>query len=250
RDDRAVLHDVEVLLGEDVLVAGDGAENVAKLGGLDHRHHAEAVHYSFQCLGGVDFGDDDFRARAAGPTGQTATAPAVAGNNELRSGKEEICRANDAVDGGLAGTVAVVEKMFGIGIIDGYDRIAQDAILRHGAQTDHASGGLFRSANHAIENVRSLGVQNADEVGTVVHCDLRLVINGGKNVLVVSIVVFALNGENWNVVIADETRGDIILGGKRIGGAKNHLGAAIAQTNCQVGRLGGDVQAGGDADAF
>src|SRR5215468_10189828 len=94
-DDRAILHDVEVFFGEDVFIAGDRAKHVADFGGFDHRHHAETVHHGLERLCGIDFGDDDFRARAAGTTRQAATAPAIAGDYELRSREEEIGRTND-----------------------------------------------------------------------------------------------------------------------------------------------------------
>ena len=98
RDDGAVLHCFEVLLGEHVFVAGDGAENVADFGGFFHGHDAEAVHDGFEGFGRIDFGDDDVGARAARAHGHAAAAPAVAGDDELRAGKQEVGGADDAVD--------------------------------------------------------------------------------------------------------------------------------------------------------
>src|ERR1019366_4836566 len=147
-DDGAVLHKFEVLLGKHVLVAGDGAENVADFGGLFHAHHAETVHDRFEGFGRIDFGDDDFRSRAAGARSKAASAPAVAGDHELRPGEQEIRGADDAVNRRLPGAVAIVEQMLGVGVVDGHDGIAQHAFLRHGAQTNHAGGRLFGAANH------------------------------------------------------------------------------------------------------
>src|ERR1700730_18134255 len=83
RDDGAVLHDYEVLLGEDVLVAGDGTEDVADFGGLFHAHHAESIHHRFESFGRINFGDDHFGSRAARARCQTASAPAITGDYEL-----------------------------------------------------------------------------------------------------------------------------------------------------------------------
>src|SRR5579863_4437486 len=100
-----------MIFGEHALVAGDGAENVAELGGFGHAHHAEAVHHGFEGFGGIDFGDDNFGATAPGARGEAAAAPSVAGDDELRSGEQEVGGADDAVDGGLSGAVAIVEQV-------------------------------------------------------------------------------------------------------------------------------------------
>ena len=102
-------------------------------------------------LGGIDFGDDDFRAESARAAGQSATAPAVAGDHELRARQQEVGGAHDAVDGGLARAVAIVEQVLGVGVVDRDDRVLQHALLRHGAQADDAGGGLFRAGDDAVE---------------------------------------------------------------------------------------------------
>src|SRR5215471_8505417 len=83
RDDGTVLHHLKMLLCEHILIAGDGAEDVAELGRLDHRHHPETVHHGFQCLGWINLGHDHFRASSAHATGKTATTPAIPGNDKL-----------------------------------------------------------------------------------------------------------------------------------------------------------------------
>ena len=102
----------------------------------------------------------------------------------------------------------------------------------------------------SFERVGALGVEDGDQVGAVVHGDVRLVIDGGEDVVVVGVVVLALDGEDGNVVVADQAGGDVILRGERVGGAEHDVGAAVAQADGQVRGLGGDVQAGGDADAL
>ena len=160
-NDGAVLHDFEMFFGEDVLVAGDGAENVAQLCGFGHGHHAESVHGGFERFRRIDFGDDDFGAVAAGAAGEAAAAPSVAGDHEFRSGEQEVGRADDAVDGGLSGAVAIVEQMLGVGVVDGDDGVLQHAFLGHGAQANHAGGGFFSAADDGLERVLTLGVQDA-----------------------------------------------------------------------------------------
>ncbi len=97
---------------------------------------------------------------------------------------------------------------------------------------------------------RALGVQDGDQVGAVVHGDLRLVVERGHDVRVVRIVVLALDGEDGNVVVADEAGGHVVLRGQRIRSAERHVGAAVAQGIIEVRGLGGHVQAGRNADAL
>ncbi len=187
---------------------------------------------------------------AAGARGEAASAPAVAGDDELRSGQQEIGGADDAVDGGLSGAVAVVEQVLGVGVVDGDDGITQHALLGHGAQADDAGGGLFGAADDVRELGGALGVQNADQVGAVIHGDLRLVVERRHDVRVVSVVVLALDGEDGDVVVAHQAGGHVILGGERVGGAERDIGAAVAQGDHQIRGFGRDVQAGRNADAL
>ena len=82
-DYRSVLHHFEVLPGDDVLVAGDGDENIADLCGFSHRHHAESVHHGFEGLGGINLGHDHVGAHALSSGCQASSAPAVARDHEF-----------------------------------------------------------------------------------------------------------------------------------------------------------------------
>ncbi len=182
--------------------------------------------------------------------GQAAPAPAVAGDHEVRAREQEVGGADDAVDGRLPGAVAVVEQMLGVSVVHGDDGILQHAFLRHGAQPDHAGGGLFGAADHAGNASWRLVCRHRHQVGAVVHGDLRLVIERRHDVRVIGVVVLALDGEDRNAVIAHQAGGNIILRGERVRGAQHHVGAAIAQADRQVRGLGGDVQASRDAHAL
>ena len=88
----------------------------------------------------------------------------------------------------------------------------------------------------SVESVGALGVQDRDQVGAVVHGDVRLVVDGGQDVVVVGVVVLALDGEDGNVVVAHQAGGNVILRGERIRGAEHHVGAAIAQADAPGSR--------------
>src|SRR5216684_7260141 len=153
---RPALHFFEMLGANHALVAGHGDENVAFLHRFSHRHDAEAVHNSFDALHRIDFGDDDVRAQAFCAHSHATAAPAVSGDDDFEAREQDIGGANDAVNRGLAGAVTVVEEMLGHRIVHRDDRILQRAILGHGAQTDHAGGGLLGSGNHIRNEISAL----------------------------------------------------------------------------------------------
>ncbi len=131
----------------DVDVTGHGAEDVANFGSLFHRHDFVTVHDRFERLERVHFGDDDQRTHAARTRGETASAPAVTGDDEALACQQDVGGADDAVHGGLPRAVAVVEEMLGHGIVDGDDGELKHLVGCHGAQADDACGGLFGAAD-------------------------------------------------------------------------------------------------------
>jgi hypothetical protein len=108
------------------------------------------------------------------------------------------------------------------------DGIFQRTVFGHGAKPNHTGGGFFRAADDVLHQVGALGEQNGDEIGAIVHGDLRFVVERGVDVRVIGGVVFALNGESGDVVILHQGRSDFVLGGERIRGAKDNVSAAIA----------------------
>ena len=104
------------------LVAGDGDEDIADLGGFVHGHHAEAVHHGFDALVGSISVTITSAPMALGAHGDAASAPAVAGDDHAQAGEQQVRRADDAVERGLAGAVAIVEEMLGERVVDGDDR--------------------------------------------------------------------------------------------------------------------------------
>src|SRR5882672_10257846 len=102
---RTALHSFKMLGTNHALVAGHGDENVAFLHRFGHRHDAEAVHYSFNALDRIDFGNDDVRSQSLRAHGDTAPAPTVTGDHDFEASEQHIGGANDAVNRGLARAV-------------------------------------------------------------------------------------------------------------------------------------------------
>ena len=236
-------------LADDALVAGRGHEDVADLGRLRHRQHLEPVHDGLERLQRVDLGDDHVRAHALRAGRKPAAAPAVARDDELRSGEQLVRRAHDPVDRRLARAVAVVEQVLRVRLVDGDDREAERAVSLQRLQPDDAGRRLLGAADHVAELLAPMGVEHADHVGAVVHRDLRLVVDRGLDVLVVRVVVLALDREDGHVELLDERGRDVILRRQRVRRAEHDVRAPGLQRAGEVRGLGRHVQTGRDAVA-
>ena len=214
-----------------------------------HRQHLEAVHHGLERPHRVDLGHDHVRAHPLGPHRDAAAAPAVAGDDELAPGEQDVRRADDPVDRRLPGAVAVVEQVLGLGVVDGDHGEAELAVLLERLEADHAGRRLLGAGDDVAELLAPRRVEDADHVGAVVHRQVRLVVDGGLDVRVVGVVVLALDREDGDVVRVDERRGDVVLRRERVRGDEHHVGAARLERACEVRRLRGDVEAGGDAVA-
>ena len=248
-EDRAVLHPLQVLARDDVLVAGRRAEDVADLRGLRHRQHLEAVHHGLERAQRIDLGDDHVRAHAARAGRDAATDPAVAGDDEALAGEQDVRRADDAVDRRLARAVAVVEQVLRVRLVDGDDREAERAVRLERLEPDDAGRRLLGAGDDVAELLAPVRVQDADHVGAVVHRQVRLVVDGRLDVRVVRVVVLALDREDADVELVDERRGDVVLGRERVRRAEHDVRAARLQRAHQVRRLRRHVQARRDAVA-
>ena len=76
-----------------------------------------------------------------------------------------------------------------------------------------------------------------------------MVIERGVDVLVVGLVVLPLDGEDWYLVVGNQRRRRVVLGGEGVGGGEDHLRPAGLERAGQAGRLSGDVEAGGETHA-
>ena len=97
---------------------------------------------------------------------------------------------------------------------------------------------------NVVEPVQGDEDHGADQVGPVVHRDVGLVLRGGGDMPVVAVLVLALDGVDRDAEVLHQAGGDVVLGRKRVGGAEQEIGASGLEGPRQVGRLGGDVQAG------
>ena len=118
--------------------------------------------------------------------------------------------------------------MLRLGVVHGNNGILQRAVFRHGAQANHARGGLFGSPNHIGNKIHSLGQECRDKVRSVVHRDVRLVVDRGVQMVVIRRVVLALDGVRRDTELTGKSRGDLVLSRERVRRAQHNLGASIA----------------------
>ena len=63
-----------------------------------------------------------------------------------------------------------------------------------------------------VEPVQRDEDHGADQVGAVVHGDVRLVLQRGGDVPVIAVLVLALDRENGDAVVLHQAGGDVVLG--------------------------------------
>src|SRR5205085_2612815 len=117
-------------------------------------------------------------------------------------------------------------------------------------ETNHSGGGFFGAGDDVADEIGAFGEQHGDEICAIIHGHLRLVIEGGAQMRVVGIVVFAFDGVSGNTEVAIQRGCDFVLCGERIGRAENDVGAAIAKSDHQIGGFAGDVEASGNAQSL
>ena len=94
-------------------------------GGLDPGHHLVSVHQGLERPQRVDLADDHVGAVALGAHRHAAAAPAVADHDHAQAGDQDVRGPDHAIQGRLAGAVAVVEEVLRLRVVDGDDRVAE-----------------------------------------------------------------------------------------------------------------------------
>ena len=101
--------------------------------------------------------------------------------------------------------------MFGHGVINSHHREFQHFIRSHRAQTDHAGGGLFGSTNDVRDQVAPFLVDGAHQIRAVIHGDMWGMVKRCTQVFVISLVVFALDRVNRDLVMRNQRGSHVIL---------------------------------------
>ena len=240
-DDHAVLHHFNVRAGNCFHATGKCDEDIAYRGGFEHGHDPVTIHGGLEGTHGVDLSHDDIGAHALGPHRNALSAPAVPGDDHSLAGPENVGRTGDTVERALARTVAVVEEVFRVCVVDSDDRVSQLAFRREAVETDHSGCRLLCPAYDAIEHIRPGRMERGYQIGAIVHRDVGLVVQGGVEVFVVGLVVLTVNGICCDTVLGYQGRSHGVLGAQGVAGAEHHLSPTVAHRDYKVSCLRRDV---------
>jgi hypothetical protein len=98
--------------------------------------------------------------------------PAVAGDDDLPTGEQDVRRPEDPVDRRLAGPVAVVEEVLRLGLVDRHDREPEREVGGHRLEADDPGRRLLGAGEDLLELAGAFAVEQRHEVAAVVHRDL------------------------------------------------------------------------------
>ncbi len=90
----------------------------------------------------------------------------------------------------------------------------------------------------------------ADEIGAIIHCEVRSDVERGVDVFVVSIIIFALYRVDGDLVMRYERSSHIVLSREGIRCSQDYVCATILQCPHQVGSLRCYVQTGSNPGPF
>ena len=107
----------------------------------------------------------------------------------------------DAIPHRLPGSIAVVEKILHIRVIDRYDRKEQGIVPVHGTQPHYAGGGFLTGPDDGPGLFRPFFVQQGDQIGTVIDYGIRPGIQGQTEKALVFVDGFAVVSENRDAAV-------------------------------------------------
>lgn len=192
-DDGVLLHDGEVLAGDDVTVSGGGDEDVGLGGSLLHGGDLVAGHGGLEGVDGVNLGDDDARSVRAEGLGASLSDVSETGDDGDLSGEHDVGGTLDAVDKGLAATVlngngwgtlacwtddhtpeancthVVVELGLGDRVVDVDGGDLELAVTESLVEVVDTGGGLLRDTADVGEVLRELLVDHGGKVSSVIE---------------------------------------------------------------------------------
>src|SRR5450759_939535 len=184
--DGTVLHDAEMLLGDDLYIARASSEDLADSGGLEHGHDLIAFHVGFDGLDRIDFRNDDLGAEASGTHGYTLADPSVPGDDHDLAGDVHVGRPKNAVPGGLSRAETVVEEVFAQALVDPDDGERQFARVGQRTVAGDSGRGLFACSHNGGQQFWVLEVNGVHEVPAVIDQQVGL---GGQDVAEVLLVL-------------------------------------------------------------
>ena len=184
-----------------------------------------------------------------GAHGDSLAAPSVSGHDEPLTGDDQVGGGHPSVEGGLPGSVPVVEHELHLGVVDIEDRELEDPVLGHGPEPLDAGGGLLVGGLDAGKDILPGGVDHGDEVRAVVYDEIGRHVQNGVEIVVVLLLRLPFLGVDVEAVLLPERHGDGVVGGQRVAAREPDLRSGIRQRDRQHPGLGLGVQSHADLQA-
>ncbi|MNT31086.1 hypothetical protein D3C72_1669090 [compost metagenome] len=137
----------------------------------------------FNSTNGIHLSNDYLGPKALGPHRHTFTAPTISDNDNRLARNDQVGRTNQAIPCRLTGTIAIIEQIFTVSIVDSYHREFQGSLFLQCLQTNDPCGGLFCTAANCIQQVWTLPMQDRCEITAVIDNQIRLGLQSFNNKL-------------------------------------------------------------------
>ena len=198
-------------------IARSGDKYFSNFAGLNQRHHLIAIHSSFQSGYRLHLGNDNLCTEPLSPLRYPFPTPAIA-RNDYFPRPEYIGGPGDAINCALPCSISVVKEMLGLSIVYGNNGVNQFTGPGHVPQSDD-TGGCFLGATDDISGqFYVVPMKGGNQVRAIVHGNLRLMLQGGDDMFVVSLIILSFDGVDRNAIV-HQGSSHIVLRTQRIGGA-------------------------------
>src|SRR5690606_446393 len=108
-NDCSVFHHRKVLLIQNMNITGCSHEDVTDWGSFMHWHYTETVHDSFESFHRINFSDNDIGTHTTGAGSNPTATPTVTTNDKCTTSKQDICGADDTINGTLTSPITIVK---------------------------------------------------------------------------------------------------------------------------------------------
>jgi hypothetical protein len=90
----------------------------------------------------------------------------------------------------LPRAIPIVKEVLGIGIVYRYDREKQDPFFGHTLEPNNTRCRFLGPSDNCVYQILSLRMNAANEIGSVIHCDVRFHVEASVYVFVIGLGVF------------------------------------------------------------
>ena len=115
--------------------------------------------------------------------------------------------------------------MLGLGVIYRDYWIFQLSLVCQAVKPDNAGGSFFGTTDYVFNQIASLCMKHGDKVGSIIDSQVRFMVEGCGNMMVIGYVIFSLDSVRGNSIF-HQCGGYVILGAERIGSAEYHFRSA------------------------